>query len=673
MTSAFAGRLDQISLWRDAVRAGLDEVSVFLSEQGLADEATSELVGALRDRLSADKLVVAFVAEFSRGKSELINAIFFADTGRRVLPATPGRTTMCPVELAYDPKEPVTLALLPIATRLAGASLSELRRQPEAWTHVPLDTTQPDQLSDALREVMGTQRVGLDEARALGLWDESNPEDNPVPDDEGLVEVPAWRHALINYPHPLLRQGLVVLDTPGLNALGAEPELTLGLLPSAHATVFIVGADTGVTKSDMAIWRDHLGGRQGATFVVLNKIDALLDPLLTPEQVLALIESQRRSTAGILGVDPERVFALSARQALVARVEGDAAGLAVSRLGDFEAALSAELLPHRQQVLRRLIEQGVGQIQRQAARQLGDSRRQLAEQLLELRGLRGKSGAKLKLVKQRAEAEAVEFEHSHSTLMALRGMQARMTDAALDLLSNANLEAEIDRTVSEIRTTLLGLGARKSFTGLSARLCDRLRKARAHMDEVREMLGGTFSRLNAEFGFGLVLTQGPELSRFIHELELIERSYAQYLGLGQSLRLVQPNLMAQFRRMLVGRLSGVWEGARGDIERWSGSMTNHVEVQLHERRRGFQKRVEALERIRGASGDLEGRLTELEKQEAQLQLQLEQLVSVTQSVLSRSAGNAPSTPVARTAGKFDGVVDLDLSLDDFVSDRRARA
>ena len=84
MTSAFAGRFDEISLWRDAMRAGLDDVSLFLSEQGLVDEGLNALVGALRERLSAEKLVVAFVAEFSRGKSELINAIFFADTGRRV-------------------------------------------------------------------------------------------------------------------------------------------------------------------------------------------------------------------------------------------------------------------------------------------------------------------------------------------------------------------------------------------------------------------------------------------------------------------------------------------------------------------------------------------------------------------------------------------------------------
>jgi hypothetical protein len=34
-----------------------------------------------------------------RGKSELINAIFFADYGKRILPSSAGRTTMRPTEL----------------------------------------------------------------------------------------------------------------------------------------------------------------------------------------------------------------------------------------------------------------------------------------------------------------------------------------------------------------------------------------------------------------------------------------------------------------------------------------------------------------------------------------------------------------------------------------------
>ena len=160
---------------------------------------------------------------------------------------------MCPVELAWDAGEPSSLMLLPIETRLDGLSLTELRPQRRAWKIVPLLVHDPEQLAQSLLEVTRTSFVSKDQARALGFWDDAHPEDNPPLDDAGRVEVPAWRHAVINSPHPLLKQGLVVLDTPGLNAIGAEPELTLSLLPSAHATVFILGADTGVTKSDMAI------------------------------------------------------------------------------------------------------------------------------------------------------------------------------------------------------------------------------------------------------------------------------------------------------------------------------------------------------------------------------------------------------------------------------------
>jgi len=663
MTSAFTGRFDELRQWREAVRAGLDDLAAFLAEQGSPDATEQSQIASLCQRLSTDKLVVAFVGEFSRGKSELINAIFFADTGRRVLPATPGRTTMCPVELSHDPAQPITVSLLPITTRLAGTSLAELRRDPQVWTHVPLDAARPEHLASALREVMGTQRVSIAEALALGLWDESNADSNPKPDDTGRVEVPAWRHALINYPHPLLRQGLVVLDTPGLNALGAEPELTLSLLPAAHATVFIVGADTGVTQSDMAIWRDHLGTRQGAAFVVLNKIDALRDPLLTPSQVAAHIEAQRSATARALGVPSHRVFALSARQALVARVESDAEGLAASRIAEFETALSAELLPQRQQVLRRLIDDTVTQLHQRASRRLGDARRQIAEQMLELRGLRGKSSGRLRTIGQRIEQEALEFEHCHSRLVALRGLHSRLLDSALEDLSEDHLKTEIDRLLADIKSSVLKLGARKAFVAACARLRARLAKASQHAQEIRDMLAGTFTHLNAEFGFGLVLMPGPDLSRFTDDLNAIERSYTQYLGLGQALRLSQPQFMAQFGRMLLSRLDPAWDGARSDIESWNGAMTTHVEVQLHERRRSFQKRAEALSRIRGASDELELRITDIEQQDAQLQSRIERLAVVVQAVLSRT-----STSVAS-----EGNIDVAVPVDEFVSVRQAHA
>jgi hypothetical protein len=255
MTSTLARRLDALADWRRALDRSVEQFSTFLVDHELRDASAAAQIDALRQRLASDRLVLAFVAEFSRGKSELINAIFFADAGRRVLPATPGRTTMCPVELAWDPEQPPGVSLLPIDTRLRAVSLADLRERPDAWKRIELPVMEASQLAEALGEVKRTTHVSLDEARQLGFWNDEHPDDNPPQGADGRVEVPAWRHALINYPHPLLKRGLVVIDTPGLNAIGAEPELTLGQLTTAHATVYILGSATGLTKSDLEISR----------------------------------------------------------------------------------------------------------------------------------------------------------------------------------------------------------------------------------------------------------------------------------------------------------------------------------------------------------------------------------------------------------------------------------
>jgi hypothetical protein len=94
-----------------------------------------------------DRLSVAFVAEFSRGKSELINAIFFADYGQRIVPSSPGRTTMCPTELAWDATLPPCIRLLPIETRAQRLATSDYREDPSAWTVLPLDLESPERMT----------------------------------------------------------------------------------------------------------------------------------------------------------------------------------------------------------------------------------------------------------------------------------------------------------------------------------------------------------------------------------------------------------------------------------------------------------------------------------------------------------------------------------------------
>jgi hypothetical protein len=646
----FAGQLDALADWRTALDRRSAEWARFLADNELADDAGAQALDALRQRLQSDHLIVAFVAEFSRGKSELINAIFFADTGQRILPATPGRTTMCPVEIGWHAGTPPLLALLPIESRLDGAPLTELRAQSELWTRIRLDAADPVRLAETMAEVMRTKAVTLRDARALGLWDDDQPDDNPPLVGDGLVEVPAWRHAVINYPHPLLQRGLVVLDTPGLNAIGAEPELTLSMLPTAHAIVFILGADTGVTRSDLAIWRDHLG-QQGARYVVLNKIDILADPLLTEAQVRAQIAQQCRQVAQTLELDPEQVLPVSARQALAARIGKHAGGVAASGLPALEAALAGELLPRRREVLAQAVHKAVALTQARAARRVVDARRQLAERLLELRGLRGKSTDKVQLMIKRADAEAGDFERCTSRLAALRSVQARHLRETLLQLASEQLRDEMLRMSKEAGATLFNLSAKKAFIALCARLRERIAQAKAGTDEAFLMLDASFRQLNADYGFALGVVPAPTLDSHRKELEQIEHSYVRYLGFTNALRLSEPRFMEQFRRMLLSKLRAVFENATGEIELWHKSASAQTESQLRERRRDFKRRREAMLRVEAAAGELEASIAEVEDDDralqqllARVQLQAGELLA-----LAEDTGNlapAPAVPKA---------------------------
>ena len=201
----------------------------------MSDLRTHHQLERVLTALSDDNLLVAFVAEYSRGKTELINTIFFGHLKRRILPSGSGRTTMCPTQIQYDPNLPPTLRLLPIESRADSRSLNELREDSDAWRTIELDPRDAEQIASAFEHMTDVIHVTRDEAERLDLpvSSDSAHESGMMEGADGGVEIPRWRHSIINLPHPLLEQGLVILDTPGLNALGAEPELTINQLSAA--------------------------------------------------------------------------------------------------------------------------------------------------------------------------------------------------------------------------------------------------------------------------------------------------------------------------------------------------------------------------------------------------------------------------------------------------------
>ncbi len=619
-----------------------------MKDNELLDSGVEERLRRLGTQVRSDKVMVAFVAEFSRGKSEMINAVFFAGYGRRIMPASAGRTTMCPTEMGYDADVPPCLRLLPIETRLQPQALMEWRMVPEKWTRIDLDVNNPQQLAAALEKVAETRKVTQDEARSLGFWHSQAPDDNPMVDAQGMVEVPKWRHALINIAHPLLKQGLVILDTPGLNAIGAEPELTVSLIPQAHAVVFILGADTGVTKSDLSIWREHLITETDTSetrLVVLNKIDTLWDDLSSPAQIQAQIDRQKSTTAEILSIPPDRVIAVSAQKGLVAKVTDDDELLQRSCLPVLEDALGRGMMGKRQKILGKAMVAGITELRAETGRVINIRKRDLTEQMMELKGLQGKNSAVIKHMRSRISQEQAEFDLGGAKIHAVRSVHLKLLREVFGILGSTALKKEMAQLTDRLLEKGLKLGVKRAYGETFDRLRGNLQKVQTLCDEIQNMLNATFRQLNGEHGFSLQAPAEPQMAQYLGDLDVVERSHIQYLGIGNAFKLAQPEFADRLVRALSSRLRSIHEMALGDVELWSKSAAAQLDAQLRERRRNFSRRIEAIDRIQQAAGGLEDRIQDIDQQEAALNQVELKLIELTDYLIAANQSSTTAVDV----------------------------
>ena len=183
----FEAEIASYHRWRDELTQAVNAYHDWLEANQQLDVQQSIRFYDLLENLNNGRLMLAFLAEFSRGKSELINALFFSSFRERLLPSDVGRTTMCPTEIFHDPSEEPYLKLLPVETRYRDESISQLKNMPVEWSKVRLDVGSAAGMKAALRALADTKKVYALEARMLGLAPMTN-EKGEVPGEEELVD-----------------------------------------------------------------------------------------------------------------------------------------------------------------------------------------------------------------------------------------------------------------------------------------------------------------------------------------------------------------------------------------------------------------------------------------------------------------------------------------------------
>lgn len=621
------------TLWRSELSKSLMLLREWLNNNELNDGQSEVRLDNLLERLRGDKLTIAFVAEFSRGKSELINAIFFAEYGQRILPSSAGRTTMCPTELLHDPARPTAIELLPIETRSTHATVAEFKRYSEEWKCFALDTASGEALQENLRRVGEQKRVSVQEASKLGFAIDPKGEKGLKPDAEEMVEIPCWRHAVINFPHPLLSQGLVILDTPGLNAIGAEPELTLALLPNAHAVLFILAADTGVTQSDLAVWRYHVNataaGRTKGRLVVLNKIDGLWDGLRAESEIEAEIVRQLQNCAQILEIQSSQVFPVSAQKALVAKVNHDESLLARSRIAGLEAALSSDLIPAKQQIVAESVQSEALDIVLRTRELLESRMSGLHDQLRELQELRGKNQSVIQYMMLKVKTEKDDFERGLQQYYAVRSVFSSLTNKLFDHLGMDMVREQTRLTREAMLRANFTKGLREAMTSFFAAMRASLDNSSTEIQEISTMLSAMYKRFTVQHGLKLGAPTSFSVLRYQKELERLEEGFnTQFNTMVNFMTREKRTLTQKFFETIAVQVRRTFEVANRDIEHWLRAIMAPLETQVREYQLQLKRRLESVKRIHHATDTLQERISELTQVESSLSGQIRELIAI---------------------------------------------
>ncbi|NJD05663.1 MAG: dynamin family protein [Methylococcaceae bacterium] len=647
MTIELQQELRGYGQWREQLVQTIDHYRSWLETYGLKVQEVDETLLNLRHNLQSERLVIAFAAEFSRGKTELINSLFFSDTGVRLLPSSPGRTTMCPTEIFYDEEGGSYIRLLPIESRLSDMTLGEYKQRPLSWMQVELDPSSPVQMQEAFQELAATKKVPFAQAQKLGLWNNDGLSSGLDDDTPETVEVPCWRHALISFPHPLLKEGLSIMDTPGLNALGAEPELTLTMLPSAHAVVFVLAADTGVTKSDLEMWRNHVRGtrrnRSKGLAVVMNKIDSMWGDLRGEEAIEQSLRGQILSTANILEVDERSVFPLSAKQALLAKVKGDNDLLEKSRLKALEDHLAELVVTSRQQMLHDAASQELNRLIGESHRLLEAQITDMSRQLNELKNLDLSNQDMTGKLMEETRLEQQRYLSSVDAFQAGRRVFVAQMKLLIDTVSPDRLDPIIKKTRKQMMTSLTTVGMKAAMKSILEEFRMTLERTSEAAEETRRLVKAIYGGFQDKHGFADVKPVLVSFKDYEFELERLFEEGEEFRHSASSTLMEQTLVVQKLYGTIISQGRAILAQAHKAATNWGATALNPLIRQIKDHKNMIESRLEVLRKINDSSESMDGEITKLEQSLKPLEEQFVALNAI-RNVLVSMAPQADPEP-----------------------------
>jgi glycosyltransferase A (GT-A) superfamily protein (DUF2064 family) len=342
----------------------------------IGNAGASATAVALLERVENDVFHVMVVGDFNRGKSTFVNALL----GKQVLPVKATTATAVITEVRFSD---VPGALLWKDGQAGPETIDPL----ELISKITVDTNHPDR---------------------------ANP----------------YTKAEVTWPLELCRDGVVLIDSPGLNDHKVRDEITLGYLKIADAVIFMQHAIAPMSIGESQFLSVYLDSYD--PFFVFTYFDAIDEG--DRAEVVAAAKTRIADLRGDAR-DDRRLFFVDGKAALRARIAGDVAAFDASGVAAVEHDLEHYLVTDRHKMKIISPARGLRTIARELARAIPPEIALLNTTAAEL-AERWKA-AQAPLSALEAEAEQISLDLSNQNRAIQAKVEALLTSCISAVASEA--------------------------------------------------------------------------------------------------------------------------------------------------------------------------------------------------------------------------------------------
>lgn len=298
-------KLNRFRIQKERLGGMLSDASEVINDLNMS--SASENLDKLSKKVNNDTFKIQVIGTFKNGKSTFINSLL----GEAVLPAYALPCTAVINEVKYgENKEAILYFRNPLPENLP-ASIS-----PKAFAHM-----QKHNMKDV--PPLHIEYSELEDYVVIPMGEDPK---------EMLLESPYEKVELF-WPLEMLKEGVEIIDSPGLEEDDTRTRVTMDYLTKADAILFVLTADKLCSKAELDFIENNLH-EFGFTdpFFIVNRFDLIPDNQREGIMRFAKMKLSEFST--------NEIFYISAQQALDGEMQGNPALYEKSQMGAFTKRLS---------------------------------------------------------------------------------------------------------------------------------------------------------------------------------------------------------------------------------------------------------------------------------------------------------------------------------------------